>query len=237
MKIKICGLTRPKDVLNCEKYGADMMGFINIERSERYQTIGEIKKLLSIIKNKERAVLVIEPEDIEEVIMKMKKTGIRTVQLHSLDYNAIKYLRWIESYSRTCFEGNMTIIRVIGLSDNFIESKDHDEIKFSAAKESEIQNFARICDALLFDYQIKGKSGGTGKQIPLKIALKALEIAKNADKNIEIFLAGGIDIKRMENDRQILDKVFDYIDVNSGVEDHPGIKNTDKMAEIMNIKA
>ena len=111
MKIKICGLTRPKDVLNCEKYGADMMGFINIERSERYQTIGEIKKLLSIIKNKERAVLVIEPEDIEEVIMKMKKTGIRTVQLHSLDYNAIKYLRWIESYSRTCFEGNMTIIK------------------------------------------------------------------------------------------------------------------------------
>ena len=37
-----------------------------------------------MIENKEKAVLVLEPENPEEVVMKMKKTGIRNVQLHSL---------------------------------------------------------------------------------------------------------------------------------------------------------
>ena len=125
MKIKICGLTRLEDVVDCEAYGADLMGFINIKRSKRYMNIKEIKKLYTQMKNKDRAVLVLEPENPEEVVMKMKKTGIKTVQLHSLSYSQIKYLKWIESYSRNCFEKNTTIIRAIGLSDEFIVSEDH----------------------------------------------------------------------------------------------------------------
>ena len=83
----------------------------------------------------------------------------------------------------------------------------------------------------------KGKSGETGRQISLKLALEALKIAKSANNNIKILLAGGINIERIRNEGRILNKVFDYVDVNSGVEDYPGIKNTDKMAEILDIKA
>ncbi len=101
MKIKICGITRFEDVSKCEESGANLMGFINIKRSKRFVTLQEIKTLVSSMKNKNRAVLVLEPDNPEEVVMKMKKTGIRIVQLHSLSNNEIKYLRWIEGFQRT----------------------------------------------------------------------------------------------------------------------------------------
>jgi phosphoribosylanthranilate isomerase len=236
MKVKICGITRSEDVSKCEESGANLLGFINIERSKRQVKIKDIKLLTSAMKNREKAVLVLEPENPEEVVMKMKKTGIRTVQLHSLSPSQIKYLRWIEGFHRTALEINIKVIRAVGISE---ESMQHvgDKVSFSDAKKREIEDFAKICDAILFDYQINGKSGGTGKQIPIKMALEAVKIAKNANSNIEIFLAGGINYERIRNDKEILKKVIDYVDVNSGVEDAPGIKNPDSVDDLMNIKA
>jgi hypothetical protein len=39
--------------------------------------------------------------------------------------------------------------------------------------------------------------GSTGKQIPLKNAIKAAKIAKIRNRNIELILAGGINKKRL----------------------------------------
>ena len=48
MKVKICGITRYEDVSKCEELGANLIGFINIERSKRHVNIKEIIKLVSI---------------------------------------------------------------------------------------------------------------------------------------------------------------------------------------------
>ena len=40
-------------------------------------------------------------------------------------------------------------------------------LKLSKEKKREIEDFAKTCDAILFDYNINGKSGGTGRQIPI----------------------------------------------------------------------
>ena len=53
--------------------------------------------------------------------MKMKKTGIRTVQLHSLNSNEIRYLKWIENFHRTPVETNIKIIRAVGISEDSVE--------------------------------------------------------------------------------------------------------------------
>jgi phosphoribosylanthranilate isomerase len=237
MKVKICGITRSEDLIRCEESGAELVGFINIERSKRLVNIKEIKALVSEMKNKEKAVLVLEPKNPEEVVMKMKKTGIRTAQLHSLSSNQIKYLRWIESFQRNPFEQHVKIIRAVGISEESIESKNDSEIRFSTEKIDEIEGFAKTCDAIIFDYQIGDKSGGTGKQIPFKIALKAVKIAKNINNNLEIFLAGGINSEIIRNKKDKMEKVLDYVDVNSGVEDAPGIKNPDQLNELMKIRA
>jgi len=111
------------------------------------------------------------------------------------------------------------------------------EFRFSHDKKKEIEDFAKTCDALLFDYQINGKSGGTGRQIPIKILLEAVKIAKNANYNVKIFLAGGINSERLQNKKEVLEKVIDYVDVNSGVEYAPGIKNPDRVDDLMKIRA
>jgi phosphoribosylanthranilate isomerase len=233
MKVKICGITRSEDVSKCEELGANLIGFINIERSKRHVTIEEIIALVSAMKNKERAVLVLEPDNPEEVVMKMKKTGIRTVQLHSLSYSEIKYLRWIEGFQRNPFERRMKIIRAVGLSE---ESLEGDECRFSNLKKEEIKGFAKTCDSLLFDYQLEGKSGGTGRQIPIEMVLEAIKIAKSVNSNVELFLAGGMNSERIRNEKHTLEKVLDYVDVNSGVEDSPGIKNPGLVNELMEIE-
>jgi phosphoribosylanthranilate isomerase len=130
----------------------------------------------------------------------------------------------------------MKIIRAVGISGDSVKSLG-DIVEFSHEKVLEIEDFAKTCNALLFDYQINGKSGGTGKQIPIKIALEAIRIAKDANHNLEIFLAGGINSERIRNKRTILERVIDYVDVNSGVEDSPGIKNPERVEELMNINA
>ena len=237
MQVKICGITRFQDVNKCEVSGANLIGFINIERSKRYVKLRRIKELVSSMKNSGKAVLVLEPENPEEVIMRMKKTGIRNVQLHSLTNNEIKYLRWIEGFHRDPFESNMKIIRVVGLSDDSLKFMNGNEFRFSHNKKKEIEVFAKTCDAILFDFQINGKSGGTGRQIPIRILSEAVKIAKNSNHNVEIFLAGGMNSERLQNKKEILEKVIDYVDVNSGVEYAPGIKNHDLVDDLMKINA
>ncbi len=237
MQVKICGITRFEDVNKCEVSGANLIGFINIERSRRYVKLRMIKELVSSMKNREKAVLVLEPENPEEVIMKMKKTGIRNVQLHSLTNNEIKYLKWIESFHRNPFESKMKVIRTVGIADESLSSVNGNELRFPQGKKEEIEGFAKTCDAILFDYQINGKSGGTGRQIPIKILLEAVKIAKNSNHNVEIFLAGGMNSERLQKKKEILEKVIDYVDVNSGVEYVPGIKNHDRVDDLMKIRA
>jgi len=237
MKVKICGITRLEDVSKCEKSGANLIGFINIQRSKRLVDLKEIKLLLSSLKDKTRAVLVLEPENIEEVILKTKKTGIRTVQLHALSHNEIKYLKWIEGFYRNSIERNIKIIRAVGINEESFELSGGNELKMLPDKKEEIEGIARICDAILFDYQLNGKSGGTGRHIPLEMVLESVKIVKNVNNNIEIFLAGGLNSERIRNNKEILEKVIDYVDVNSGVEDTPGVKNPDSVDYLMKIKA
>jgi phosphoribosylanthranilate isomerase len=219
MQVKICGLTRFEDVNKCEVSGANLIGFINIERSKRNVKLRMIKELVSSMKNRDKAVLVLEPENPEEVIMKMKKTGIRNVQLHSLTNNEIKYLRWIGGFHRNALESNLKVIRAVGISEESLKFMNGNEFRFSHDKKKEIEDFAKTCDALLFDYQINVK------------------IAKNANYNVKIFLAGGINSERLQNKKEVLEKVIDYVDVNSGVEYAPGIKNPDRVDDLMKIRA
>jgi len=233
MKIKICGITRLEDVFKCETSGANLMGFVNIRKSKRFVTLQEIIDMISNMKDRNRAVLVLEPDNPEEVVMKTKKTGIRTVELHSLSYNQIKYLKWIESFQRTPLERNITIIRAIEISPESMETKNN--TKFSLSKLKEIENFAKICDGLLLNNQIKSKD--TTSPIPINIILEAVKIAKNVNPNIKIFLTGGINPENIKNNTKTLENLINYLDINSEVEDMPGIKNPKLLDELMEIKA
>ncbi|MCE5214908.1 MAG: hypothetical protein LLF83_09350, partial [Methanobacterium sp.] len=115
----------------------------------------------------------------------------------------------------------LRVIRAIGIPE-----------RFNKIKKEEIKCYARVCDFLLFDSQINGKSGGTGKYIRTENAIEAAKIAKKVNKNIKLFLAGGINLERIKKEFHPLELFYDYLDVNSGVEDHPGMKNMNKISEL-----
>ena len=223
MKIKICGMTRPEDVRACEDAGADFLGFINIKRSKRFVELEDVVELRSLMKDKNRAVLVLEPEGIEDTLFAIEKTGIKILQLHSLSPYGIKYLKWRDCFKTCPLEEDLRIVRAVGISD-----------ELSDEKKREIEDFARVCDALIFDYEVEGKSGGTGRQIPIETAVEASKIAKNIKKSIKTVLAGGMNTERIKAHEKILNEHFDCVDVNSGVEDTPGIKNPLKIMDLFN---
>jgi phosphoribosylanthranilate isomerase len=156
---------------------------------------------------------------LEEAEVIQKKSNINIFQLHSLSSDDINRLKESES-----IQMQLKIIRAVGIPE-----------RITARKKVEIEDFANVCDFLLFDYEDYGKIGGTGKQIPIKLIIEAAELAKNANDNIKLFLAGGLDLKRIQTEGKQIERIFDFIDVNSGVEDSPGLKNDNKIREIIEL--
>jgi len=210
MKVKICGITSLDDLKSVDEFSPSFIGFINVKRSKRFLPIYKIRKLKDELKNPEKSVLVLEPEYPGEVIEKSEECEIANVQLHSLSPEDISKLK------------KVNVIKAIGI-----------DAKMDEAKIKEINEFSNVCNYLLFDSMISGNSGGTGNQIPLEIALKAAKVARMSNPKIKLLLAGGMNIKRIKNEGSILAEVFDYFDVNSGVEDAPGIKNRLKIKKFI----
>ncbi len=217
MKVKICGITRAEDVMVCEENNVDLIGFINIKRSKRFMKLDKINELSSKLMIKDKSVLVIEPDNLKEAELILDKSDLNIIQLHSLSNEDISRLKELESINK-----ELKIIKAVGIPERITE-----------LKKIEIEDFARVCDSLLFDYENHGKSGGTGKQIPIRLVFEAAGIAKNANDDIELFLAGGLNLKQLINEGNDIAEIFDFIDVNSGVEDQPGFKNEEKIRSII----
>jgi len=211
-KIKICGITNRKDLkIAIDK--ADYIGFINVKRSPRYLPLTKIMKLAT---DKEKAVLVLEPKTPEEVTEKVEKTNISNIQLHSLNPSQIKKLK-------IQLPENVLLIKAVGIPN-----------KLSSKKKKEIKSFARVSDAILFDYEFQGRTGGTGIQIPIDIACQAANIATHTKKSIKLFLAGGMNLQTLKENYKLIDSHFDVVDFNSSLEKSPGIKDPRKIEELLN---
>ena len=73
---------------------------------------------------------------------------------------------------------------------------------------------------ILLDAKVEGIPGGTGKQIPESLL-------REKARDIPLWLAGGIN---PENVAGLVAKFSpELVDVSSGVEDAPGIKNAEKL--------
>jgi len=230
MKTKICGITREKDIEVCQKQDVDLIGFINIKRSPRFVCLDKIRDLTSRIEYKNKSVLIMETDYINEVKNALKDTGINRIQLHSPISDEIRIKK--DEIRIKCgdlrkfkeINPEIKIIKAIGIPENIDKQKI-----------IEIKSYAEVCDSLLFDSEIQGKNGGTGKQMPLKMAIYAAKIAKIHINEIELFLAGGINFEKIKSEAEILNRYFDYVDVNSGVEKQPGIKDEKKIIEFMQV--
>ncbi|EHJ48292.1 Phosphoribosylanthranilate isomerase [Solidesulfovibrio carbinoliphilus subsp. oakridgensis] len=77
--VKICGMTRPEDVLGCAEAGADLLGFIFAAKSPRRLTPGQAAALP---RTSARRVGVFVEQTLGEVLAIMDEADLDLAQLH-----------------------------------------------------------------------------------------------------------------------------------------------------------
>mgnify|MGYP006300898699 CR=1 FL=1 len=199
-KVKICGITRLEDAHLCADQGVDYLGFIFYDKSKRYITPANAKKIIKKIKQKNQSVNfigVFVNEEKEKLLQTMTDCSLDFVQLHGEED---------ESYFSDIKDKTIKAFRVEDQMNQF----QIDHIIRCKAK------------SVLLDTYSKKARGGTGKSFNWR-NIKDI----NHDN---LFLAGGL---TSTNVQAALDYKPDVLDINSGVELSPGIKDHEKIEIVM----
>lgn len=202
--IKICGITRLEDIGAAINASVNSLGFVvRTPSSLRNLNLSKAKSLISKVPRNVSCVAVTVSSDARELEEICGELNIDFLQLHG--------------------SMDLATIRDLSLRMNLIvavnaRSKDAFELA---------ETYSGIAEAVLLDSTRKDGTGGTG-------------VTHNWDKSRKIrdliypkptILAGGLN---PENVVSAIKKVEPYgVDVASGVEAKPGIKNHEKMLEFI----
>ncbi|MEL7641117.1 MAG: phosphoribosylanthranilate isomerase [Solidesulfovibrio sp.] len=78
--VKICGMTRPEDVVGCTQAGADLLGFIFAAKSPRRVTI---EQAAALPRTRAKRVGVFVEQPLDEVLAIMEAAELDFAQLHA----------------------------------------------------------------------------------------------------------------------------------------------------------
>lgn len=203
-KIKICGITRKEDAILAESLGAWAIGFIFVKNTPRYILPEKAAEIVNALSENTEKVGVFMNLPIEEVIAHSNLAGITKIQLHGSE--TPEYCEFLAKLT------NKELIKAISI-------KDSRDIK-------KIDGYKGKVSYILLDSISENQTGGTGKTFDWELA----KIASN--KKMPIILAGGLN---PDNIKQAHETVQPYaLDVSSGVESEKGIKDKDKLVNIIN---
>ncbi len=206
--VKICGLTSEEQALQIAKLGAHSIGIISVEESPRYVSAkikNKIFKTLESFYPTIDRVSVVQNCPVDLIIKNFLGNPSETIiQLHGDE--DINYCKKIREK-----------IPNIGLWKAFRIKTEKDL--------NQIKPFEDYVDAILLDSWNKETYGGSGKKIK-SIYLKNLKFRK------PWWLAGGISIEWID---EILNDIKpDGLDISSGVEISPGLKDIKKTEDLFN---
>ncbi|MBQ8063532.1 MAG: phosphoribosylanthranilate isomerase, partial [Clostridia bacterium] len=81
-KVKLCGMTRPEDILVARKLNPDYVGFVFWPKSKRFLTREQATELREMLPSDIPAVGVFVDEDPEVILSLVGAGVIQVVQLH-----------------------------------------------------------------------------------------------------------------------------------------------------------
>jgi indole-3-glycerol phosphate synthase/phosphoribosylanthranilate isomerase len=200
--IKVCGISREQDARAVATSGASYAGLIFAEKSPRAVTLKQAKQLVEHVTFNYVGVFVNSP--IELVSDYAKDLKLVAVQLHGQEDQAY-------------------ITQLRGLLPQHCQIWKAKGVKSDAPQLPEMNE--RHIDKFLLDCQIGGQSGGTGQAFSWRLLDDSQ--AELTDKS-NIILAGGIN---PGNVKQAANTQVAMLDLNSGVESSPGIKDQDKLRQ------
>jgi len=206
VRVKICGITRKEDLAVAVAAGADAVGFVvGVPSSPRNLTLKKAEKLMGLVPIFVKSVLVMVPTSINELLKTYEKLSPDAIQIHGEHLPNASTLR--EKLPNT------PLIRAVNANPvNALE----------VASEA-----SKSFDAILLDSPARGRYGGTG-------LVHDWDLSKRVKQFIHpkpLILAGGLN---PENVKDAIRRVQPYaVDVSTGVELRPGIKDPEKVLAFM----
>ena len=206
VKVKICGITRKEDLEAAASAGADAVGFVvGVAFSPRNLSLVEAGKLIRQVPPFVKTVLVTVPDSLEELVKTCEAVNPDAVQIHGENLQDIGAVRDKLSTKLLIWAVKAGSVDAVG-----------------SAAES-----AKMFDAVILDSFVQGKHGGTGVVHDWNVS----QHVKRAVYPKPLILAGGLN---PENVAEAVRTVAPYaVDVSSGVECQPGIKDHQKMVEFV----
>jgi phosphoribosylanthranilate isomerase len=200
VRVKICGITRKEDLDAAVAAGADAVGFVvGVVSSPRNLSLNEAEKLIRQVPPFVKSVLVTVPRSIDE-FETYEKLNPDAIQLHGENLHAALSVRLKIPNSLLIGAVNANLANVLDV----------------------VSRASKLFDAVLLDSFADGKYGGTG-------IVHDWELSKRVKQVINpkpLILAGGLS---PENVAEAVRTVEPYaVDVSSGVELQPGIKDHKK---------
>ena len=204
-EIKFCGLTRPEDAAMGASLGAGYLGVI-LAPSARRVSVEEGRAVLAGAGGgRAKRVGVFAGWDADAVARAAEALALDVVQLHGAGEGAMA--EWVRA--------RLPVI---------VSSVVHVEVGTSPAAALARLPDHSWGDATLVDARVDGLLGGTGRSFDWERARSSLAALREKSP---IILAGGLDPDNVARAIAIL--APDVVDVSSGVESSPGIKDHARM--------
>jgi phosphoribosylanthranilate isomerase len=216
MWVKICGNTNLGDAQLAAQLGADALGFVFAE-SKRQVTAAQVAMITPHLPAGIERVGVFYSRDAKEIASIVREAGLNAVQLHGgLDIELARELRDILGADAGLIQ---TLHWTVGADSG-------------AALGAELQKIARaaLVDRVLIDSRVGAAGGGTGVAFDWQAARAVLE--QNAT-GLRLIIAGGL---KPENVGEAILELKPWgVDVVSGVEASPGVKDPEKLVSFLQI--
>ena len=205
-KIKICGLTREEDVNLSLSLGADYFGFILYPQSPRAVSLDRAVELAAAVPVGQR--VAVDVATSLEDLKSYRDAGFDYFQIHfEADFEHSN----LAEYSKIVGKDKLWLAPRLASEDTFPE------------------NILDYADTILIDTFVKDQFGGTGKvgDWPRFNTLKERYPQTNW------VLAGGLSPSNLLE--SLASSAADHLDINSGVESTPGIKDELKLREAFKV--
>lgn len=201
-RIKLCGMTRAEDVAAAVEAGADYVGVI-FAGGPRHLTAERARDVVAPARGRARVVGVFGPQPPAEIASVAQAVSLDVVQLHAdPDVAAIEAVRG-------AFSG--PVWAALRIADSFPSDR--------------AAGLFRAADGVVLDARVAGALGGTGRT--LDWGRLALQLARVRGARALLVLAGGLTPDNVSEAVQLLTP--DVVDVSSGIERSPGIKDHDQV--------
>jgi phosphoribosylanthranilate isomerase len=206
--VKICGLTRPEDAAHAEACGAAYLGII-LAGGPRLLTVERARHVLGPRRHGIRRVAVFGAQSVDEVRRNADDLDLDVLQLHAAqDVESVRALR------RESGREVWPVLRVAG-----------------TPLPPEATALADEAGALVLDALVAGQLGGTGIALDWSGLAASLSALRKAVPGVHIVLAGGLRPSNVQEAIRLLSP--SVVDVSSGVESAPGVKDPARVQQFV----